>query len=117
MENTKTFKIDFDKNKISGLVDDLDALKQSIKLYLSIPRFEHMIFTRNYGHDFKKCVGESNEYIFGVARRFVCDCLSTDDRIIDITNFELSTKNESLFIKFKVTSIYGDYIENWEVTR
>ncbi|MFV0552279.1 MAG: DUF2634 domain-containing protein [Anaerorhabdus sp.] len=117
MENTKTFKIDFGKNRVLGFTDDLDALKQSIKMYLSVPRFEHIIFTRNYGHDFKKCIGESKEYVLGVAKRFVHECLSTDDRIIDVANFELSTENESLFIRFKITSIYGDYIETWEVAR
>lgn len=116
MENTKTFKIDFDKGQISGNLDEFEALKQAVKLYLSVPRFEHIIYTRNYGHDLNETIGKSREYLMGVCKRYIREALMVDDRIINVDEFELSNLGEDSFlISFKVVSIYGEFVENKEV--
>ncbi len=116
MEKTKTFKVDFVNKRMIGNIDDLEALKQQIYIYLSIPRFEHVIFTSNIGHDLMQTIGKPKDYLLGVAKQYIIDALSIDDRIIGLDNFSIEKSNETAVISFTVSSIYEDFFYEKEVT-
>ncbi len=44
-----TYRIDFEKNRLSGMTDGKDALQQAIRLRLMTERFEHLIYSWDYG--------------------------------------------------------------------
>lgn len=111
----KTFKVDPDSGRIRGLVDELDSVKQAVRIMLSVPRFQHEIYSRNYGHDLQDLIGKPLDYVLGDVRRMIREALLIDERIIDIDDFVISKVGENLQIKFKVTSIYGDFYEERSV--
>lgn len=107
----KTFKVDPDSGRIRGLVDELDSVKQAVRIMLSVPRFQHEIFSRNYGHDLQDLIGKPLDYVLGDVRRMIWEALLIDERIIDIDDFTIKKVGENLQVKFKVTSIYGDFLK------
>lgn len=111
----KTFKVDPDSGRIRGLVDELDSVKQAVWIMLSVPRFQHEIFSRNYGHDLQDLIGKPLDYVLGDVRRMIREALLIDERIIDIDDFTIKKVGENLQVKFKIMSIYGDFIEERSV--
>ena len=111
----KTFKVDSDSGRIRGHVDELDSVKQAVRIMLSVPRFQHEIYSRNYGHDLQDLIGKPLDYVLGDVRRMIREALLIDERIIDIDDFVINKVGENLQVKFKVTSIYGDFYEERSV--
>ena len=111
----KTFKVDPDNGRIRGLVDELDSVKQAVRIMLSVPRFQHEIFSRNFGHDLQDLIGKPLDYVLGDVRRMIREALMIDERIIEVDDFVIDKVDENLQVKFKVTSIYGDFYEKRSV--
>ena len=111
----KTFKVDSDSGRIRGHVDELDSVKQAVRIMLSVPRFQHEIYSSNYGHDLQDLIGKPLDYVLGDVRRMIREALLIDERIIDIDDFTINKNGENLQVKFKVTSIYGDFYEERSV--
>lgn len=111
----KTFKVDPDSGRIRVLVDELDSVKQAVRIMLSVPRFQHEIFSRNFGHDLQDLIGKPLDYVLGDVRRMIREALMIDERIIDVDDFTINKVGENLQVKFKVVSIYGDFIEERSV--
>ena len=107
----KTFKVDPDSGRIRGLVDELDSVKQAVRIMLSVPRFQHEVFSRNFGHDLQDLIGKPLDYVLGDVRRMIREALMIDERIIEVDDFVIDKVDENLQVKFKVTSIYGDFYE------
>lgn len=111
----KTFKVDPDSGRIRGLVDELDSVKQTVRIMLSVPRFQHEIYSRNFGHDLQDLIGKPLDYVLGDVRRMIREALFIDERIIGVDDFVINKQGENLQVKFKVTSIYGDFFEERSV--
>ncbi|MFN1921874.1 hypothetical protein ACK2FT_12885 [Clostridioides difficile] len=41
-EPSKTFKLNMERNKVDGICDDVEALKQTIFLTLNTERYQHL---------------------------------------------------------------------------
>lgn len=115
--DTRTFQINFETGKFYGYCDALASVKQAVKLMLAVPRFEHEIFSRNFGHDLQTLIGKSADYVMGDLRRMIREALMSDERILDVDHFLIEKQEEVMKVKFTVSTIYGDYIEersvNW----
>lgn len=96
-------------NRIVGMIDGLEAVKQSVYLILNIERFEHFIYSWDYGNELSQFLGKPREYIKGDIERQITESLLEDDRIEGITNFTLSFNGECALISFTVRSIFGDF--------
>lgn len=114
--SSKTYKIDFIRNRITSRIEEWEALKQTIYCILNTERYEDIIYSWNYGSEFKELIGKDKDFIIGDLKRRVEDALSVDDRINSIDNFEISENKNSLNVKFIVTSIYGEIPVNQEVS-
>ncbi|WP_270942521.1 DUF2634 domain-containing protein [Romboutsia lituseburensis] len=106
IQPSKTFQIK--ENRIIGICDKLDALKQSIDLILSIERYKYPIYSWNYGIELNDLYGEHISYVIPELERRIKESLLQDDRIKDVDSFTFKITKNTVYTTFLVHSIYGD---------
>jgi hypothetical protein len=108
-ESEKTslsYKIDFDKNKIIGKTDKLDAVKQAVFLLLKTERNFSEIY-KDYGIKTFDLIGTDIYIVISELKRRITEALSEDDRIISLDNFKFNEIDDGLSVEFDVNTIYG----------
>jgi hypothetical protein len=109
---SKTWKLDLDNSRISGFVDGLDAVIQSAAMAIQTERYEHLIFSWQYGSELSTLVGKDADYVNSEAKRMITDALSTDTRITGVRDFSI----ENGVIHFTMDTIFGSRAAQTEVT-
>ncbi|EQG32115.1 hypothetical protein QIO_3180 [Clostridioides difficile DA00129] len=107
-EPSKTFKLNIEKNRVDGICDDVEALKQTIFLILNTERYEHLIYSRNYGVELNDLIGEPISYVIPELERRITEALIQDDRIENIDNFEFQNIKGKVQCRFSVHTKYGN---------
>ena len=111
----RTYKIDFDRKRISGKIEGIEAVRQSVYLILMTPRYEHMIYSFHYGSEADRLIGFDKNYVRSEIKRLVKDAVMQDDRVKGVENFEYRDKAGSFFISFDVMTAFGVVTEGLEV--
>ena len=106
-EPSNTFFIDFEKGRISGFVDEREAVKQAIMLILNTERYKFLIYSGNYGAELEALIGTHPDIVEDEAERLISEALLQDDRITAVYDFEFGRNRDTLLVNFKVDSIYG----------
>ncbi|HBF7900652.1 DUF2634 domain-containing protein [Clostridioides difficile] len=107
-EPSKTFKLNIEKNRVDGICDDVEALKQTIFLILNTERYEHLIYSRNYDVELNDLIGEPISYVIPELERRITEALIQDDRIENIDNFEFQNIKGKVQCRFSVHTKYGN---------
>jgi len=107
-EISRTFKLDIDMNSIRGNIDDLEAVKQSIYLILSIERYRHIIYSWNYGVELEDLFGMPVSYVLPELKRRISDALLQDTRIQGVSDFVFNVDKSKVAVSFKVGTIFGE---------
>ncbi|HFL3213516.1 TPA: DUF2634 domain-containing protein, partial [Clostridioides difficile] len=107
-EPSKTFKLNIEKSKIDGICDDVEALKQTIFLILNTERYEHLIYSRNYGVELNDLIGEPISYVIPELERRITEALIQDDRIENVDKFEFQNIKGKVQCRFSVHTKYGN---------
>lgn len=107
-EPSNTFFIDFEKGRISGFIDEKEAVKQAIMLILNTKRYKFLIYSWNYGAELEALIGTHPDIVEDEVERLISEALLQDDRITAVYDFEFSRSRDALLVNFKVDSIYGD---------
>lgn len=115
-EANKTYNLDFSKNRITNSIDGIDALKQTIYCILNTERYENLIYSWNYGSEFKALIGKDKDFIIGDLKRRIEDALSIEDRITGVNELNISTDKEKMTVNFIVETIYGEITVEQEVS-
>lgn len=111
---SKTFKIV--GNRIQGLTDGLDAIRQTVDKILHTERFVYPIYSDNVGAELERFIGADYDFIEADLERTIEDALTADDRIEGITDFEMNqTASNTLACKFIVDTVEGLYAQETEV--
>lgn len=105
---TKNYKIYLNKNRCLGFVNEIEALRQAIFLMLSIERYDHIIYSWNFGVELKDLFGRPTAYVLPEIKRRITECLTQDDRINTVDNFVFDVQKRKVHVTFTVYSIYGD---------
>ncbi|KGN00307.1 DUF2634 domain-containing protein [Clostridium botulinum] len=113
IEPTKTYKIK--DNRIVGFCDEIEALKQGIYLILNTERYEHLIYSDDYGSELKSLIGKDRDIAESEYKRRIKEALSQDDRINNVDNFIFKYDCDNVLIEFIVFSIYGKFSMDKEV--
>ena len=108
IEPSKTFYIDFERGRMVSFVDGQEAVKQAIFLMLNIERYDHLIFSWNTGVEFKDLIGKPTAYVASEVQRRITECLLQDDRITDVTDFEVTTSKNKIHVTFTAHTIFGE---------
>lgn len=112
---TKTYKIDTVNNRISGFVDDLEAMKQAVYLILNSERFLHVIYSWDYGIELMSLYGKPMPYVISELTRRITEALTEDDRISSVTDFNFEREGNKIHITFVVTTDKGRIQSELEV--
>ncbi|MEH6944776.1 DUF2634 domain-containing protein [Bacillus sp. JJ722] len=114
IEPSKTYRINFDgTNRLTGMVDDLDAVKQFSRKALITSRSHFLIYTDDYGCELEDLIGQdvTDAFLESEVPRMVREALIYDDRIIEVNNIRLRREGDALFVALTVISIFGDYTQ------
>ena len=114
---SKTFYLDIENNRIVGMVDNLDAVKQAVLLILGTNRFEHPIYSWNYGIESRKLIGKPMSFVIPELERYVKEALLQDDRITEVKDFSFTRIDRGkLGATFTVVSVFGSFPSEKEVS-
>lgn len=113
---SKTYRLDLENNRIIGMVDELDAIRQAVNKMLYTDRYSDVIYSGNYGSDLYALRGSQMDYAKLLTPSYIENCLLQDDRISEVNNvIVVKADAESLFVSFSVKTIYGNLDETVEV--
>lgn len=115
VEPSKNYKLITEKNRCVGFVDELEAIKQAIFLYLSVERYEHAIYSFNVGIEAKDLIGQPYEYVASEIKRRISECLLQDDRITAVDDFIITKNKKKVHVSFTAYTIYGQVEAEKEV--
>lgn len=103
---TRTYKLDFEKGRCVGMTDGLDAIEQAIFKILSTNRFEHLIYSDDYG--FENPIGKDEIFVRAEIPRRIEEALLQDERITSVEDMKLDFVKDSATISFTCHTLYGD---------
>ena len=113
---SKTFLLDFENGRIAEKIDGLEAIKQAVYLRLLTERYEHLIFSWNYGFERIELTGQPKEHAIVLAESRIKDALLTDSRILAVDSFTYSFDGDTVTATFTVHTQNGDFEMKTEVT-
>lgn len=103
---TNTYKLDFEKGRINGMIEGLEAIEQAILKVLSTNRFAYLIYSDDYGFD--NMIGHDEIYVRGELPRRITEAVLQDERITSIEDFSMVFEGDSVLVKFTAVTLYGD---------
>ena len=99
-------------DKFVGMVDDTEAIKQAIIKILSTERYEHEIYSWDYGAELQDLIGQPIAYVMSEVKDRITEALTADDRIETVDDFEIEQiDRHTLHVSFTVTTAQQDEIE------
>ena len=87
-KSNKTYKLNIEKNTIEGKCEGIDAIKQTIYCILNTERFNHLIYSWNYGIEIEHLIGESITYVIPELERVINEALIQDSRVVQVSDFK-----------------------------
>ena len=113
---SNTFAIDFISNKITGFVDEKEAIKQAIALILNTERYKFLIYSWNYGAELGDLIGVHLDIVEDESERLISEALLQDDRIKAVYDFGFERIKDSIIVTFTVDTIFGEIETETEVS-
>lgn len=107
---SKGFKLDEQNYQISGMIDEIDSLRQSIHCILRTERGKYPIYSNSYGVDLGDIYGKDRRFVLPQLEMRISDALTQDDRIIAVNNFSFSTERNKYVVSFVVENIFQNNI-------
>ncbi|EJF33712.1 hypothetical protein JC2156_04220 [Weissella koreensis KCTC 3621] len=113
---SRTYRVS--NGRIVMIADGAEAMNQAIDKVLRTPRFEVPWLSQQYGTDVFQLIGQPIDYAKSEVERMITESLSVDDRIIDISvNSIEQTSNTDLLVKLTITTIFGEFKKETEVSK
>lgn len=111
--SSKTYRLDLNTKRVTGFIDGVEAVRQAIYKILSTERASFAIYGTdegiNYGVELDRFIGKSFSFIKSDIERTITDALTQDERILSVTDFNISDPvGDSLTFSFTVSTIFGD---------
>ncbi|MFD0588842.1 DUF2634 domain-containing protein [Paenibacillus sp. GCM10027627] len=113
---TRTFHIDFERGRIIGFIDEHDAMEQAIYMILRTERFDHLIYSFDYGVELKQVMGRNYAVMESELERVMTEALTADARITAIEHFKVELIDKrTAAVSFTAVSIFGNILITSEV--
>lgn len=103
---SKTYRLDLKRGRCIGMIDGTEAIGQAAFKILNTERFEHLIYSDDYG--FESLIGKDEVLTKAEVPRRVKEALLQDERIQSVEGIDFISNKENAFIPLTVKSIYGD---------
>ncbi|KIQ93889.1 hypothetical protein LH47_02039 [Anoxybacillus thermarum] len=110
---SKTYRIDFDRGEMGGLINDDEAILQFIQKAIMTARSRFFIYDDEYGCELEDVVGKnvSNELLEEEVPRLIKEAIEYDDRIESASNFVIERSGDQLQVTFNVALTNGKVLE------
>lgn len=96
-----------------GKVDDVEAKEQAIMKILNTERYEHEIYSWDYGIEIKDLFGMDIPFVMSEIKTRIEDAILQDDRFESVDNFEVEqTGKKTIHCTFTVTTADGEEIQS-----
>ncbi len=105
---TNTFRLHISKNIITGFTDSVQAMVQAIYLILNIERYEHLIYSWNYGVELADLFGKPIPFCIPEIKRRITEALLQDTRITSVEEFAFEHTKNQIHTTFVVHTIFGN---------
>lgn len=106
-DQSKTFRLNIDKKRVNGMVDGLDAVKQAVCKILITERYEHEIYSWNYGIELNDLIGCPSDYAYPEIERQIREALMQDERITEVNEFHFNQDKGTIGVEFNIETIFG----------
>lgn len=110
-----THKLDIEGQRVAGMTDKREALRQAVYLILNVERYAYPIYSRNYGSELSDLIGKPKDYAMSEIKRRITEALLQDDRITSLDGWEFEMGRNWVTARFTVHTIYGDVSAQKEV--
>lgn len=110
-----TYDLNLEEGTISGHIDGLEAVKQAVVKILQTRRFEHLIYSSNYGQELDSVIGHDPLWAYAEIERHIKEALLQDDRVLSVDDMNITFTGELAMAEFTVRSVYGTYSMTKEV--
>lgn len=70
-----THKLDIEGQRVAGMTDKREALRQAVYLILNVERYAYPIYSRNYGSELVDLIGQPMDYAMSEMKRRITDAL------------------------------------------
>lgn len=112
---SRTFQMHDATKTISGIIDEVEAIKQAVFLILNMERYEWLIYSWNYGVELHGLIGQPIDFCIAEIERRIREALLQDDRITAVENFKFEVNKKKVLTTFTVVSIFGSIDTETEV--
>lgn len=103
-----TYSLDLERKRITGKIDNQEAIKQAVMKILNTERYAYTIYSSQYGVQLERLIGQDYDFIVSDIERTISEALLVDDRITGISDFKIEKSGlNSLLASFTVNSIFG----------
>lgn len=103
---SKTYSLT--RDRITGFIDGLDAMKQAVWKRLMTERYVYDIYDDTYGLQTADLIGKDYGYVMGKLQRRIKEALLYDDRISDVNDFKFKQGKDYIWIGFNVVTDFGE---------
>lgn len=107
VHTTETFKLYADENRVYGITDGVDAIKQAAYKILNTERYKYGMYSWDYGIELEDLFGMDIDLVIAKLPNRIKEALTQDDRIIDVTDFEFKKGRNELTVNFVINTNIG----------
>ncbi|MED4973644.1 MULTISPECIES: DUF2634 domain-containing protein [Geobacillus thermoleovorans group] len=114
---SKTYRIDFERGELGGIIDGDEAILQFIQKAIMTARSRFFIYNDEYGCEIEDIIGKnvSNELLEEEIPRLIKEAIEYDDRIESASNFIIERSGDQMQVTFTVTLTNGKMLEGVSV--
>ncbi len=112
---SKTYRLDLKNGRITGKIDGLEAVRQSVYCILNTERFDWLIYSWNYGCQWKDLLGQPMDLVQAKLKKRIREALAQDQRIRSVEAFSFTQNGKGLTAAFTVKTGSGDFNAEKEV--
>lgn len=111
-----TYKLNIESERIAGYVDQLEAYKQAIYKIINTERYDHLIYSWNYGVELKSLFGQPISYVVPELEQRITEAVMQDDRTELVYGFEFNQpKRGVLHVTFRAKCKFGTVVMEKDV--
>ena len=102
---------------VRGRRDGLEAVKQAVYKAIMTERYQHIMYSWNYGVELLDLMGEPVTYVCPELKRRITEALLCDERIKGVDQFAFDFPGKGVVhVTFTVHTVFGDIQTGREVS-
>lgn len=106
----KTYRMNLENKRISGMCDGNDALRQAVYKILNTELGEDIIYEDDYGLEKQDLFGDDLVYVESEIQVRVREAILSDERFESVDNFNIVTQKGKMLVSFIVYTTEGEEI-------